>query len=516
MLRRLAIVPMLLLASVVPAAEPAVELGERITGMYDVSFKPFKNAKPVDRMFPTDLLRFSRDDKQWSLVFDRAELPTAIPLRDTRLAVGQDQPGYLTAAVNQIRSSDPTADILRTDVLDTGRLQIGLIIAHVRLKQNEYSLMQQAIIEITPRLYYSIVMHAAAPEKLGDDDPKMKEAAQVFQSIVSSIEPIDLSKIRQDQEDRLFRTRALYVNWNRKTLANAIVGERFLRFRKQNDQGQWEEIGYAYITEQPADALPRAGAVEAPIDPEKAVGVRVGMRMRTMAEPGKTVDVESWMFVSFDRKHEVWSSVTVLRDPANPNVKDREQWYTEVGASDIEQTRVFDRQLAPGDFKEVDRRNFERKDGDPEMIPFRIVDKYKLLVRTESRNAVAQPLQRELPPFYLPQALGAMLPRLLPITEPSGYLFASYASDSRQVMMRYVDVAPEAPVTIGGKSARAIAVSERLGAEGPPTIHYTTVKGEYLGTQSPEQKLEILPTHRDELLKLWKDANLSQPEAVKQ
>jgi len=517
MLRRLSIVPVLLLASFAFAADSAVELGTRISGMYDVSFKPFKDAKTVDRMFPAELLRYTREDKKWTLVFDRAELPHAIPLRDTRTATGVDAPGYLSAAVNQIRSSDPTADVLRTDVLDTGKLRIGIVIAHVRLKPNEHSLMQQAIIEITPRMYYSIVMHTLAPEKIAADNPQMQEAASVFQAIVDSIESIDLSSIRQDQENRLFRTRAMFLNWNQKTILNSLVSERFLRFRRQNDQNEWDEIGYAFVTEQASDALPRAGAKEVPVaDPQKAAGVRVGMRMRTNAEPGKSVDIESWMFVSFDRKHEVWSNVSVFSNPAAPNVKDREQWFTEVGASDIEQTRVFDKQLAPGDFKEVDRKNLERKEGDPEMIPFRIVDKYKLLVRTESRNAVAQPIQRELPPFYLPQALGTMLPRLLPLNDPQGYLFASYASDSRQVMMRYVDVGHETTATIGGKTVRAIPVTERLGAEGPPTTHYITTKGEYVGTLSPEQKLEILPTDRDTLLKLWKDANLSQPEAVKQ
>ncbi len=513
--RTLASVILCLFASVTLAAEAPVELGKRITGMYDMSFKPFNDAKPVDRMAATDLLRFVNEKKKWSLVFDKAELPQAIPLRDTRTAQGVDQPGYLTAAVNLIRSSDPSADVLRTDILDTGALRIGLVVAQVRLKENEYSLMQQALIEITPRLYYSLVMHTPAPKKQAEETPEMVEAANVFKAIVESIEPIDLSAIRRDQEDRLFRARALFVNWTPKAIAAALVPEQMLRIRKQNDQGDWDEMGYAYVVEEAADSLPRAGVVKVQVDPQQALGVRVGMRMRTRPEAGKIVDLESWMFVTFDRKHEVWSNVTVLKTPAAETAKEREIWYTEVGASDVEKQRVFDKDLAPGDFKEVDQKNKDRKPNDPEFIPFREVEKYKLLVRTETRSAVGQPLQRELPPFYIPQALGTLLPKLVPLNNPTGYLFATYASDTRQVMLRYIDVGLETSVTIGGKNLRGVPVSERLGNEGDPTIHYLTLEGKYLGTVNPSQKNEIFPTTRDELRKLWADADLSKPTDVK-
>lgn len=520
MIRTLMSLCLLLIASAAhaqtsPTDEAGIELGKRITGMYDVTFRPFVGAKQVERQFPAELLRYTREDKNWSLVFDKAQLPQAIPLRDTRTAVGVDQPGYLTAAKNLIKSTDPNADIIQTDIIDTGDLRIGLIIAHVRLKRDEHSLMQQALIEITPRLYYSVVMQTPAPEKDFGKDPAVQEASKVFKAIVDSIAPQDLSAIKADQDDRLFRTRALFINWTRKTLLAAAWKEQMLRFRRQNDAGQWEDIGYAYIVEEPAEGLPRANTKEAPVDPQHAAGLRVGMRMRSFPETGKTVDIESWMWVSFDRKHEVWSNITVLQTPGADNPKDREQWFTEVGASDIEKERVFDKQMQPGDFKEVDKRNTTRKPGDPELIPFREVEKYKLVVRTESRNAVAQPLQRELPPFYLPQALGTMLPRLVPLGSPTGYLFASYASDTRQVMLRYIDVGTETTATLDGKKVRAIPITERLGAEGSPTTHYLSAAGQYLGTISPEQKLEITPVKREDLLKIWKDAVLDKPKEVK-
>jgi hypothetical protein len=498
-----------------PATDKPVELGKRVTGMWDVSFQPFKDAKQIERMVPAEILRFAQDQKKWALVFDKAELPAPIPLRDTRTAAGVDQPGYLTAAVNLIRSTDQTADILRTDVLDTGDLRIGLIVAHVQI-QGKHSLMQQALIEITPRLYYSIVMHAPAPDKDLDKSPDVVEAAKVFKAIVDSIEPVDLSAVRQDQDERLFRTRALFVNWTRKALLAALRPEQMLRFRRQNDDGKWEEIGYAYAVEEPANGLPRAGVAQAPVAPDTADGFRVGMRLRSMPEPGKTVDIESWMFVTFDRRHEVWSNVSILRNPASPIAKEREVWATEVGASDIEKQRVFGGGMRPGDFKEVDQMNRNRQGDDPEVVPFREVERYKLMVRSESRSAVAQPLERVLPPFYLPQALGTLLPRLLPLNNPTGYLFATYSSDTRQVMLRYVDVGIEQNVALNDKTFRAIPITERLGADGPKTIHYMSATGEYLGSVNEEQKLQIVPTTRQELVNLWRDADLSKPADVKE
>lgn len=500
-----------------PAPDNPVELGKRVSGMWDVSFQPFKDAKQIDRMVPAEIVRFAQDQKGWSLVFDKAELGKPIPLRDTRSAMGVDQPGYLTAAVNLIRSTDPSADILRTDVLDTGTLKIGLIVAHVQI-QNKHSLMQQALIEITPRLYYSIVMHAPAPEKDLDKSPAVLEAANVFKAIVDSIEPVDLSAIREDQDNRLFRTRALFLNWTKKALLASLRPEQFLRFRRQNDQGKWEEIGYAYAVEQPASSLPRAGDEKSkqPLPSDIADGLRVGMRMRSMPEPGKTVDIESWMYVSFDRRHEIWSNATVMRNPASAVAKEREVWVAEVGATDMEKQRVFDRDLKPGDFKEVDQKNRDRAEKDPEFVPFREVEKYKLRVRTESRNAVAQPLQRELPPFYLPQALGTILPRIVPLNNPTGYLFATYASENRQVMLRYVDVGREETVELNDKTVRAVPVTERLGTDGPKTVHYMSPTGEYLGSVNQEQKLQILPTTREELTHLWRDANLTAPSEVRE
>ncbi|MBC7783860.1 MAG: hypothetical protein H7144_08465 [Burkholderiales bacterium] len=489
---------LLLLSSVASAESPKVPLGPRITGNHDITFQPFAEGEKLDRMTDTEVMRLFRKDKQWTLIFEKAQLPEPTPIADGRDPQGREQAGYLAAAVTLIRSADPSADVLRSDLLDTGALRIGLIIASIKSGERERALLQRALVEVTPRLYYSIEMRSPAPLTGLDEDPSAREAAETFRAIVDSIQRVDLSKVREDQDQRLFRTRALFVEWNAKRIQSVLIPEAYLRIRRDG-----KDVGYIYVAEEAA-TLPRPVIEKKAIEvaAEKAAGVRVSMRMRTMPEQGKMIDTQSWMFVTTDRRHEVWSATTLAKDANAKNESEKEVHLTELGASDMKQERVFDRDMKPGDFKDADKQGSQ---------PFRMVDEYKLVVNTESGTGVAPPVERDLPPFYLPQALAWTLPRLLPLNRPTGYLFASYSPDMRQVMLRYVDVGLEGDTSIGGIKARAVPITERLGDDGSPTVHYVTMSGQYLGTMNQQTGLVITPTDRASLLKIWKDANLTQP-----
>ncbi|HEX8324289.1 MAG TPA: hypothetical protein VF595_10285 [Tepidisphaeraceae bacterium] len=502
-MRRWTVVSLLLMTAVARAQD--VPLGPRFTGPFDVSFKPFVDAKQVERQSTGEIVRMARADKNWLLTFSRAELGDASPLKDSRRADGQVQAGYLSTAINKLRSSDPATDVLRNEIIELGDMRIG-VLAALTHEQNKPVLLQQALMEITPTLYYTLVMICPIEGNDAHKSPAAREAGAVFKGVLDSIERVDLSALKQDQDQRLFRTRGLFAQWNANKLSSVLVPERYLRYKRDG-----RDVGYAYIVEQPASALPRKDRPETPVDPATASGLRVGTRSRTLAEGGKVLDVESWMYVSHDRRHEVWSKLTVLNDPAGRTEKEKANWFSEVGASDLNREREFDRNLTHDDLKEADQKSKT----DPKAQAFREVDRYRLLVRNEGRSAVAQPLERVLPPFYLPQAMTAMLPRLVPLDNPTGYLFAVFNSESRQVMMRYVDVSPEQDVKLDGRVERAVGVSERLGTGGSVTTHYFGSKGAYLGSVNNDSKLEILPTDAETLRALWKDANLKAPEATK-
>ena len=69
-------------------------------------------------------------------------------------------------------------------------------------------------------------------------------------------------------------------------------------------------------------------------------------------------------------------------------------------------------------------------------------DAYNLSVQYVGTMGNQDPVNRPLPVFYLPQALDSMLPRLLPPNEVKTYMMATYVSDAREVMLRYVEVKP--------------------------------------------------------------------------
>ena len=118
------------------------------------------------------------------------------------------------------------------------------------------------------------------------------------------------------------------------------------------------------------------------------------------------------------------------------------------------------------------------------------------------------PIERDLPVYYIPLAITHLLPRLVPLDEPGQYMFASYVSDQKEVMARYVDVQREQELMLDGKKIRAIPVMDRIGVEGSATTHYMTHEGEWLGSVNVDQKVMVLPSDKESIKQLWKDADL--------
>ena len=67
---------------------------------------------------------------------------------------------------------------------------------------------------------------------------------------------------------------------------------------------------------------------------------------------------------------------------------------------------------------------------------------------------------------------------------------------------------------LGGKTVRAIPISDRIRLEGTPTVHYMSPNGQYLGSVNEDAKLVILPTDKATLLKIWKDVEMKQEEVT--
>ncbi|HXE55661.1 MAG TPA: hypothetical protein VN541_21735, partial [Tepidisphaeraceae bacterium] len=352
-------------------------------------------------------------------------------------------------------------------------------------------------------------------------DPKEREAVETFRQMLDTVRLLDTAKIHQDQVERLYRTRALFVNWTKSRLRAAMADEQWLRIIKNG-----RDIGYSYITEKPAGGVPRplkadeirqgkSGAELAP----PGDGVLVGIRARTMTPITPTrdnpnpkgeaqVDSSTWMFVTPDRRLEDWSRITTVKDgTVDKDGKPVSRELDEFGSSSRQTVTSFDKFGMPG------------TQLDPKQPPVRIQEDYELNVTTITGTGASDPLNQQLPPWYLPQALGHLLPRLLPLEAradgaPKSYMFATYVPETRQVMTRYVDVGNPAMINFNGRTQRAVPISDRIGWHGSVTTHYMTLDGRYLGSENKDTHMLILPADGPTLLKIWKGADLTKPGAV--
>jgi hypothetical protein len=393
-------------------------------------------------------------------------------------------PGLLEIIAAQMKNANPGAEFLRQDVVNLGEYQAGLIAVRFSMGAQR-RLVQQAIIQANDQLYYTLNFTTPGAKASGPDvnDPAERTAVNAFRQVLDSVKLLDRAPIKEDQNERLFRTRALFVNLTPQRLKAAMIPEQWLRLMRDG-----KDIGYTYVVEEPDTQAGRDG-------------IKIGIRSRSIPDADIQVDGETWYFVSLDRDHETWSNLAWIQ-----NKKTRvDDQITEFGISDRRTRSVYDPKLPIGDAT------------DKNQPPVRNEISYVLTVKTVSRAGKSDPVIRNLPVFYIPEAISHMLPRLLPLNEPKTYLFAVYVSDKREVMTRYVDVGNEEEVNFNGARIRAVPISDKLGLEGAPTIHYMSPEGKYLGSENKASKALILPSDGETLQKIWSNrADLTRPKMQQQ
>lgn len=453
-----------------------------------ISFGVPAGLKQQRRGVGEEIVRYASEDNQRVLSVVRREPTRPLPLESVMDEQGRPIAGMQESAATQIALDYPGAEMLRDDIIQVGTLQVGLLAARVTMGL-ETRLLQQALVRLDNTRYFQFTYLTPAPR--GDRSElenhlDVRRDVTAFLEMVDSVQLLDQSSLRREQEDRLFRTRALLVNWKEPRLQQALVSEQWLRLIRDG-----KDIGYSYVVEEIGDELPRAGRTNVA---KGGNGILIGVRSRTMPEPGVRVDAESWQYVSFDRRQENWSTIAVIDNG-------QEKSHTgELGSSLLRIRPVADEWQARGDNRGVS-----------------LTEDYRLTVTPISNYASGNSTEFQLPPFYLPQALGHLLPRLVPLNEPKGYLFATYVSEpQRSIMLRYVDVGREQQVNLAGRNVRAVPIKDRLGVEGSVTIHYMSPDGRYLGSVNNDSKIMILPTDEETLRKLWQDADLTRPGDVSQ
>ena len=465
-----------------PDAEGEELLGGNYTNPFaGIAFRTPANCKQV-KPDPSEIVRFVNEARNWELVAIRSSSTQPLPLS----GAAEKKMGLLEVLAARVKQTNPGIDIVRQDTVDLGENKAGLLVGRYA-KGATYYLVQQAAIQANDQLYYLLTMTSPASkaEKGAESgDPAEKAAVDAFKQMLDTVKLLDRSVIKDDQNERLFRTRAFFVNINARKLREVIIPEQWMRLRREG-----KDIGYTYIVEEPDNA----GGSD---------GVKIGIRSRSYPDAKSQVDGETWFYVTGDRRHENWSNLVWIQNLAQ-HTSDQ---MTEVGSSDRRITRSADESdlIAKGD------------SNDPNQPKVRVSDVYTLNVQSVGKSAALAPINRSLPPFYLPQAVGHLLPRLLPRREAKTFLFATYVSERREVMMRYVDVGTEQQVELEGQRVTAVPISDRIGLEGSVTIHYVSPEGKYLGSVNKDSKITVLPTDAATLQKMWANADLSRPRAPAQ
>lgn len=502
-----------------PGAGAADLLGEpfRSVGL-GLTLRPTKGMVPVRRVGSSDVIEFIDERQGWVLKVSKTRTPEPVALMSWRDRQGVAHVGLLETTLREVAASIGKHEVLRKELLNIGARDVGVLA--VRYNQGLQTwLTQQAIIQATPRpgadlaestMYHLIALKTPvqAPKggaggadaaKAAAFSPDERAAAEAFRQVIDSVEFLDLSALRAEQEQRLFATRNLLVNIQPDVLRSALVPQQWLRIIRDG-----KDVGYTYVIEESAAGIPaplnaddrKAGKARPDIEPGD--GVLVGMRSWVLpADAAAEVESEQWMYVSPDLRHEDWSQLSVVRARQS-------QAGAGAAGADVKPAENADPVLDHRtEFGSSDRRRVRGG-----------ADEYTLNVTHVAKRENPKPVARMLPPMYLPRALGHILPRIVPRNRPKQYMFYSYVSERQELIARYIDVLPEARVNFRGELIRAVPVQDRLELEGSVTTHYVSPNGQYLGSENKEQKLLILPTDEKTLLELWKDAKLTDPEGI--
>lgn len=432
-----------------------------------ISLRPPAQAQTVrENQTAGDIVQFVNKDLGWVLKVSRAQMP-----RPIALATAAGKSGLLDLTIQQFKAANPSAKILQQHVEHIGQYDCALLVARYT-QAAQVRLMQQAIFHFSDSIYYVLTMTSPGSDTQA---PEEQRATHTFDQVIQSVQLIDRAKIKEDQDQRLLRSRDFLNSLTTEKIRSVLVPEQFERITQNG-----HDIGYRYITESQEKRFGKDG-------------IRIGVRTHLEAANSTKIDSEAWLTSSFDRKQEEWSLGTLTT-----NAKGEKNAISELGTSTQYTKRVFDPVHGKTD------------PSDPGQPPVRVENIYELRVTQITTNGTSQPTIRELPPFYVPQALGYLLPGLLASEPGKTFMFAVWSDPDQEVLARYLEVGQPEPSTQEGKKIIIIPVADRLRLEGSPMTHYITADGKELWSRDANG-VNTIPCDRAALVDIWKTPNLTPP-----
>ncbi len=427
------------------------------------------------------IVQYVNPEEKWALRVSQMvfEKPSPLLGKDDLSTPAVDESkttGVLMQTAQQLLVQNPGSTLLRQDVVNIGKYDTGMIILRYTQGSQTY-LRQAALIQRTNQHYYVLDLTSPSSRTVGDrddqEDPSEAMAVRIFNAVLDSVRVLDLSLIQADNDARLFSARSLMVNLSTK-VKQIVIPEQYFRVVRNG-----RDIGWSFVAEELGQRLGENG-------------IYVAVLTEAASEPGGKVRTATEAFSEYTRRSEAWVSISTLEKAGH-----REQ-VSEIGQSD---RRTKPRLVGPDD------------GGTGEQPAIVVTQRYMLSV-TQTSKLGATKVNRELSPHYLPQAFSHLLPRLVPLKEPKGYLFLVWVSGERELIHRYIDVEKEQQVDLAGQKVQAVVVKDRLGLEGNPTFHYLTLKGQYLGSYMPATGTSLIATDQKTLNGLWPDATIARPRVL--
>jgi hypothetical protein len=492
-----------------PATEPVAdaELGKlfrsRIAG---IEFAPPAGGALIRDLNSGEIVRFMYADSGWDVRAKTIPLHTQLKLSDS--AGG----GVLELMVAQLLATNPSAKILRSEVVQVNGQSVGLIEAKYNLGP-DCIFTQQAIFSdnFEKYLHYLLVqMSSRCDSKPVANDPLETDARRMFEKVLPTVKILDRKELADEQKKRYFDTKMLMIRLDKKRIIQAIQPLRLMRIVRDG-----KDIGFIQINErlathsgnagveviirsrvqseppQPGAANPAGNGITAPPAGTIVLPGSIGPAgaAASAADPKNAVPsnvfTSSTFFVTFDRAHEDWTSITQVDDEVATQL---------VESANTDLTTHIDRQKAIAAQRDLPKPG--------EAPPDVTVPDYILNIQYAHGRRQDRPMNIRLLPDYLPQATAQILPRLL-ATEAGKYMFSFYVSGEQKVLRRYIDVGQPGEVTLDGLTQRAVAISDRIGVDGIPTIHYVSPDGEWLGSVNEDQKISVLPSDENALTAIW-------------
>ena len=477
---------------------------------------------------PTLLALVVNPDKAWRVELRSVPLPEAVALQSEELPEGGRRVGLIELTASELER-ERGADILRQDFTPLADADAGVIVSRYTSGPITY-LQQEALVPVGEVRFFRLTFISPAPidpdAKLSES-PEVREAVAAFTASLDSLKLIDQSALREEQERRLLATRPVLLDLSLPgKLARAAEPAQWWRVRRGG-----EDIGYAQVIEEPANALPdnirtaftEEGRSDRAADAATADGVRVGIALRLQTGSGR-IERRSWFYSARDLETADFRENNRLFRPGDIAEEAQDEQAVDEEADDaqaaIERGFNFTGGWVVGQLR---TRNVPRVVERPRpggLGVERLMDvvRQRQLDVTFTLDGEVQgdPMRRQLPDFYVPQAAEHLLPRLLAQRGAGQYMIAVYAPDRREIMSKYIDVGERQRLdTPGGEAAFVVPVDVRIGLAGTATRHFVEDQTwRWLGSDNPATDTQVIPSTRDAIDAIWTE-KAPPPEMVK-